>query len=49
MNVVIRGLKEDLDQLSAAALGAEMDVEDMVPGENSGGDYVPAGVMPMNW
>ena len=36
MNVVIRGLKEDLDQLSAAALGAEMDVEDMVPGENSG-------------
>ena len=36
VNVVIRGLKEDLDQLSAAALGAEMDVEDMVPGENSG-------------
>ena len=36
VNVVIRGLKEDLDQLSSAALGAEMDVEDMVPGENSG-------------
>ena len=36
VNVVIRGLKEDLDQLSAAVLGAEMDVEDMVPGENSG-------------
>lgn len=36
MNLVIRGLKEDLDQLSVTALGAEMDVEDMVPGENSG-------------
>lgn len=32
VNIVIRGLKEDLDQLSANMLGAEMMVEDLGPG-----------------
>lgn len=36
VNVVVRGLKEDLDQLSAAYLGAELDVGDMAPGVNDG-------------
>lgn len=36
INVVIRGLREDLDQLTADQLEAEIDVSQMVPGENEG-------------
>ncbi|MBS6955073.1 MAG: hypothetical protein KH230_17795 [Enterocloster asparagiformis] len=36
INVVIRGLKEDLDQLTADQFGAEIDVSEMLPGENEG-------------
>ena len=36
IRVIIRGLKEDLDQLSAENLGAELDVEDMTPGTHTG-------------
>lgn len=36
INVVIRGLREDLDQLTAEQLEAEMDVSGMQPGENEG-------------
>lgn len=36
INVLIRGLKEDLDQLTADQFGAEIDVSAMTPGENDG-------------
>ena len=41
INVVIRGLREDLDQLTADQLEAEIDVSQMVPGENEGGLTFP--------
>lgn len=36
VRVVIRGLKEDLDQLNVENLGAEIDVENMEPGTHTG-------------
>ena len=48
VNLVIRGLKEDLDQLSAAAWALRWMWRIWFRREQRG-DYVPAGVMPMNW
>ena len=36
LNIVIEGLKEDLDQLTPAAILAELDVSSMEPGDNMG-------------
>ena len=36
LNIVVKGLKEDLDQLTSAAIQAELDVSSMEPGDNMG-------------
>ena len=36
VSVVVKGLKEDLDQLNASNMGAEMDVGSMLPGVSEG-------------